>query len=65
MKQIEISREQTVKTGKTNHLKVARNLRENSSWLIDRGGGGGRDYFHEKLFANSDLAGYIIFIVLL
>ena len=25
---------------KTNHLKVTRNLRENSSWLLDRGGGG-------------------------
>ena len=23
---------------KTNHLKVTRNLRENSSWLLDRGG---------------------------
>ena len=34
---------------KTNHLKVTRNLRENSSWLLDRGA----EYFHETLFSNS------------
>ena len=32
---------------KTSHLKVTRNLRENSSWLLERGGGG--EYFHETV----------------
>jgi hypothetical protein len=47
---------------KTNNLKFTRNLRENSSWLLDRGG----EYFHETLFAATAIqvsTKYIVFIV--
>ena len=44
---------------KTNHLKVTRNLRENSST-------GGGEYFHETLFATTAIqvsTKYVVFIV--
>ena len=57
---------------KTNHLKVTRNLRENSSWQLDRGGGArifSRKVVrqqHRVVYTTSsvptDLTGYIIFI---
>ena len=48
---------------KTNHLKVTYNLRENSWWLLDRGGA---NIFTKRLFATTAIqvsTKYIVFIV--